>query len=67
MLGVDCRTDRLKSLGKSLLAHSDVFGDEGRTGNLVGKRMYLCTVLPQKPVKINYRLYSKVCWQVPKP
>ncbi|KAI1443527.1 DUF1688 domain-containing protein [Annulohypoxylon stygium] len=35
MLGVDSRAGLLRSLGKSLLAHSDVFGAEGRPGNLV--------------------------------
>lgn len=35
MLGVDSRTNLLKSLGASLLAHTDVFGAEGRPGNIV--------------------------------
>ncbi|KAF2796795.1 DUF1688-domain-containing protein [Melanomma pulvis-pyrius CBS 109.77] len=35
MLGVDTRSDLLRSLGTSLLAHSDIFGAEGRPGNLV--------------------------------
>ncbi|OAG12971.1 DUF1688-domain-containing protein [Paraphaeosphaeria sporulosa] len=35
MLGVDSRTNLLKSLGTSLLAHSNVFGPEGRPGNIV--------------------------------
>ncbi|KAI0892219.1 DUF1688 domain-containing protein [Annulohypoxylon nitens] len=35
MLGVDSRAGLLRSLGKSLLAHPDVFGAEGRPGNLV--------------------------------
>ncbi|KAJ0294754.1 hypothetical protein Brms1b_001215 [Colletotrichum noveboracense] len=35
MLGVDSRAALLRSLGGSLLAHPDVFGAEGRPGNLV--------------------------------
>jgi hypothetical protein len=37
MLGVESRANLLRSLGKSLLAHPDVFGAEGRPGNVVGK------------------------------
>ncbi|PSN65052.1 DUF1688 domain-containing protein [Corynespora cassiicola Philippines] len=35
MLGVDSRANLLRSLGKSLLSHSEVFGAEGRPGNVV--------------------------------
>ncbi|KAI1140552.1 DUF1688 domain-containing protein [Hypoxylon sp. FL0543] len=35
MLGVESRAALLRSLGKSLLAHPDIFGAEGRPGNLV--------------------------------
>ncbi|KUI57101.1 Protein urg3 [Cytospora mali] len=35
MLGVESRAALLRSLGQSLLAHPDVFGVEGRPGNLV--------------------------------
>ncbi|RYP27263.1 hypothetical protein DL768_011249 [Monosporascus sp. mg162] len=35
MLGVEPRVALLRSLGQSLLAHTDVFGAEGRPGNLV--------------------------------
>ncbi|KAJ6263419.1 Beta-TrCP [Drechslerella dactyloides] len=35
MLGVDSRAGLLRSLGTSLLAHPDVFGANGRPGNLV--------------------------------
>jgi len=35
MLGVDSRAVLLRSLGQSLLAHTDIFGVEGRPGNLV--------------------------------
>lgn len=35
MLGVDSRAALLRSLGQSLLDHPDVFGAEGRPGNLV--------------------------------
>ncbi|KAK0727289.1 hypothetical protein B0T26DRAFT_747632 [Lasiosphaeria miniovina] len=35
MLGIDSRATLLRSLGQSLLAHPDVFGAEGRPGNLV--------------------------------
>lgn len=41
MLGVESRAALLRSLGKSLLAHSDIFGAEGRPGNLVGKKTFL--------------------------
>lgn len=37
MLGIDSRAALLRSLGESLLGQSDVFGDQGRPGNLVGK------------------------------
>ncbi|KAK1717391.1 hypothetical protein CaCOL14_003370 [Colletotrichum acutatum] len=35
MLGVDSRAGLLRSLGQSLLAHPEVFGADGRPGNLV--------------------------------
>ncbi|KAJ6437861.1 protein kinase domain-containing protein [Purpureocillium lavendulum] len=35
MLGVDSRAALLRSLGRSLLAHPDVFGPQGRPGRLV--------------------------------
>ncbi|KAI0437235.1 DUF1688 domain-containing protein [Xylaria telfairii] len=35
MLGIDSRAALLRSLGQSLLAHPDIFGPEGRPGNLV--------------------------------
>ncbi|USP82547.1 uncharacterized protein yc1106_09821 [Curvularia clavata] len=35
MLGVESRANLLRSLGKSLLSHPDVFGKEGRPGNVV--------------------------------
>lgn len=37
MLGIDSRAGLLRSLGGSLLEHQDVFGEQGRPGNLVGK------------------------------
>ena len=37
MLGVESRAALLRSLGQSLLANSDIFGVNGRPGNLVGK------------------------------
>jgi hypothetical protein len=37
MLGVDSRANLLRGLGKSLLAHPDIFGEAGRPGNAVGK------------------------------
>lgn len=37
MLGVESRATLLRSLGQSLLANSDIFGVNGRPGNLVGK------------------------------
>ncbi|OIW27697.1 DUF1688-domain-containing protein [Coniochaeta ligniaria NRRL 30616] len=39
MSGVDSRAALLRSLGRSLLAHPDVFGAEGRPGNLVDYMM----------------------------
>ena len=35
MLGVEPRAALLTSLGRSLLAHTDIFGAEGRLGNIV--------------------------------
>ncbi|OJD14516.1 hypothetical protein AJ78_05130 [Emergomyces pasteurianus Ep9510] len=35
MLGVDSRAALLRGLGKSLQSHSDIFGEQGRPGNLV--------------------------------
>ncbi|KAB2107579.1 hypothetical protein AG0111_0g3842 [Alternaria gaisen] len=35
MLGVDSRANLLRSLGKSLLSHPTIFGEEGRPGNVV--------------------------------
>ena len=37
LLGTEARAVLLRSLGASLLAHPQVFGSEGRPGNLVGK------------------------------
>lgn len=37
MLGIDSRAALLRSLGGSLLEHPDVFGEQGRPGNIVGK------------------------------
>jgi hypothetical protein len=39
-LGTERRADLLKALGKSLLAQSKVFGEEGRPGNVVGSYIY---------------------------
>ena len=47
MLGVDSRANLLRGLGKSLLAHPDIFGETGRPGNAVGK---LLTTNPSNPV-----------------
>lgn len=53
MLGVDSRADLLRGLGKSLLAHPEIFGEAGRPGNAVGElhaldrisiRLYLQTI-----------------------
>ena len=41
MLGVEPRAVLLRSLGESLLAHPNIFGPEGRPGNLVGKKSSL--------------------------
>lgn len=37
MVGVESRAALLRSLGQSLLAHTDKFGDHGRPGLLVGE------------------------------
>lgn len=37
MLGIESRAALLRSLGSSLLAFGDVFGADGRPGNLVGE------------------------------
>jgi hypothetical protein len=53
MLGIDPRAALLRSLGGSLLAHPDVFGAEGRPGNLVGKGVRSETLemaLPSDPI-----------------
>jgi hypothetical protein len=42
MLGVQSRADLLRRLGKSLLAHSDILGADGRPGNLVGRNSHIC-------------------------
>lgn len=36
ILGLQSRADLLRGLGKSLLAQTKVFGEEGRPGNVVG-------------------------------
>jgi hypothetical protein len=36
LVGVEPRAALLGSLGKSLLVHSEIFGEEGRPGNIVG-------------------------------
>jgi hypothetical protein len=46
MLGLESRADLLRKLGKSLLAQSKVFGEEGRPGNIVGS--YVCPKSPRK-------------------
>lgn len=38
MLGVDSRANLLRSLGKSLLSQPEIFGPEGRPGNVVGEK-----------------------------
>lgn len=37
ILGIDSRAALLRSLGQSLLENPDIFGEQGRPGNLVGK------------------------------
>ena len=53
MLGVDSRTGLLNSLGKSLLQFPDVFGAEGRPGNLVGTDSFLQSKLGPR-INIKY-------------
>lgn len=40
-LGAESRASILQALGKSLLAHSNAFGPEGRPGNLVGMKPFV--------------------------
>ncbi|KAF2115013.1 DUF1688 domain-containing protein [Lophiotrema nucula] len=54
MLGIDSRADLLRKLGTSLLAHPDVFGDQGRPGALVGKTPSVLLTL-----SIDYLLKTK--------
>ena len=42
ILGLESRVNLLRGLGKSLLAQSEVFGPEGRPGNVVGP--YTCSI-----------------------
>jgi hypothetical protein len=58
MLGVESRAALLRSLGKSLLVHSDIFGAEGRPGNLVGKKSSLYA---KSLVQRNHRLHDENC------
>lgn len=59
ILGVDSRAALLRSLGGSLLENPDVFGEQGRPGNLVGKiaqpiaQYMICTLtcLPDYMIK----------------
>lgn len=41
ILGLESRANLLRGLGKSLLAQSEVFGPQGRPGNVVGQYIYL--------------------------
>ncbi|KAH6856635.1 hypothetical protein B0I37DRAFT_79833 [Chaetomium sp. MPI-CAGE-AT-0009] len=50
MLGVDSRAALLRSLGQSLLAHPDIFGAEGRPGNLVD---YLVSKAAGEPANLD--------------
>lgn len=45
MLGVDSRAALLRGLGKSLLSNPDIFGDQGRPGNLVGMHVPRITII----------------------
>jgi hypothetical protein len=45
MLGIDSRAALLMSLGNSLLQHPDIFGEQGRPGNVVGESAMLSLVL----------------------
>ena len=46
MLGIDGRTELLKSLGKSLLNYPKIFGHHGRPGALVGRSIHPFVVPP---------------------
>jgi hypothetical protein len=50
MLGVESRASLLRSLGKSLLSQPEVFGKEGRPGNVVGKSSFLNTTTTRLPM-----------------
>jgi hypothetical protein len=57
MLGVESRADLLRSLGKSLLSQPDVFGEEGRPGNIVSVYACLSIYTAYSPTS---RLHEKV-------
>jgi hypothetical protein len=40
LLGLESRANLLRGLGKSLLTQREIFGDEGRPGNVVGLYAY---------------------------
>ena len=47
IVGLESRVAILRNLGRSLLAHSEIFGDDGRPGHLVGEWVstYIATTL----------------------
>ena len=59
MLGVESRANLLRSLGKSLLSHPEVFGQEGRPGNVVGKHnplSFMAFIFPFPGILTNFTI-----------
>jgi hypothetical protein len=50
MPGVNSRAELLRSLGASLKANPDIFGETGRPGNIVG----MLTALNCSNLKVDY-------------
>lgn len=73
MVGIESRTALLNSLGSSLATHKDVFGQEGRPGNLVGMKEYplsvflLTSTLPDFMIQkagSSKKLDVKTLWKI---
>jgi len=54
MIGVGPRAKLLSRLGDSLLQHSDIFGPEGRPGNLID---YVITTADPNSKELDYRVF----------
>ncbi|KAL5415336.1 hypothetical protein PMIN04_008595 [Paraphaeosphaeria minitans] len=60
MLGVESRTTLLQSLGTSLLAHPDVFGSEGRPGNIVDHMLKTATNPPALDILVFWDVLQEL-------